>query len=253
MTWQTVWLALCLIVVAKGIDAATVNKDLEGINRKIESEKRGISQVQKQEGSVLQSLGRIESELEKKNMELRLANGKLDSILRELERKEAEAGKLVASIAQRRELLKRRAAALYRWHKGVSPLIMVSGDVSLGAFLQRKRYLEATVSFDRDLVEKLGAEVRRQELLRSELARKKAELAGQKQTLSEAKESVRRNVEEKKQLLASLRREKEARIRALKELEQAALRLQKMMEEISRRAVAKPQETPAGVGLDGVR
>ena len=250
---RTLGLGLCLILMPRGVDAASASKDLEGIRRKIEAETQGLSQVQKREGSVLQSLGQVQNDLEKKNKELKAATDKLNSIAREMAGNEAEAEKILASIGQRRGLLKQRAVALYRWHRGASPFTILGGDMSLSGFLQRKRYLEVTVAFDRDLVNRLTEEVRRQEALGNELAQKKEELAGQRETLREAKESVRRSAEEKKQILASLRREKGTRLRALKELEQAALRLQKMMDEISRRGVAKPQETPAGAGLDGMR
>jgi septal ring factor EnvC (AmiA/AmiB activator) len=253
LAYPALVVALCFMVLARGIEAATVSKDLEGIQRKIETEKRGISQVQKREGSILQSLGSIENELEKRNRELKIANGRMNAILREMARKETETQRIAASIGERRELLKQRAVALYRWYKGVNPLVILGGDVSLGVFLQRKRYLEATVAFDRDLVEKLSEEIRRQETLAVELAEKKKQLEDQREALKEAKESVRRSAEEKKQILAGLRREKATRAQALKELEQAALRLHKMMDEISRRAVAKPHESPAGLGLDGMR
>lgn len=250
---QAIGLGLCLILMPRGADAAGAGKDLEGIRRKIESEKQSISQVQKREGSVLQSLGQIENDLEKKNQELNAANSKLISIELETARKETEVEKIIASIGQKRELIRQRAVALYRWHKGVSPFVILGGDVTLGAFLQRVRYLEATVAFDRDLVETLSEEVQRQETLRKELTQKNEELAGQKQTLHEAKESVRKDVEKKRQILASLKREKESRMRALKELEQAALRLQKMIDEMSQRTVVKPQDAPTGTGSDGVR
>jgi len=247
-------LALCCLLAPRGVDAAGAGKDLEGIKRKIESEKQGLSQVQKREGSVLETLGQIENDLEKKNKELRTANNKLDSITREMAHKQSEVEKILASIGQKQELLRRRAVALYRWTKGVSPFTVLGGEATLGGFLQRARYLEVTIAFDRDLVERLGEEVERQETLRKELAHQQEELSGQRRTLSEAKESVRKEAEKKRQILASLRREKDTRARALKELEQAALRLQKMIDELSRKAaVNKPQEPPAGEGLDGRR
>ena len=247
-------LALCCLLAPRGVDAAGAGKDLEGIKRKIESEKQGLSQVQKREGSVLETLGQIENDLEKKNKELRTANNKLDSITREMAHKQSEVEKILASIGQKQELLRRRAVALYRWTKGVSPFTVLGGEATLGGFLQRARYLEVTIAFDRDLVERLGEEVERQETLRKELAHQQEELSGQRRTLSEAKESVRKEAEKKRQILASLRREKDTRARALKELEQAALRLQKMIDELSRKAaINKPQKPPAGAGLDVLR
>ena len=235
------------------LDAASVNKDLEGIKRKIESERQGINQVRKREGSVLQALGKIERDLERKTKELNTANSKLASILGAMQQKETEAQRLRISLDQRRDLLMKRAVALYRWHRGGGPFVLLSGEVPLGVLLQRQHYLEATVFFDRELVEKLNDEVTYQENVKRELAHQKEELSQQRRILAEVQDSVRKDGEKKKQLLASLRQEKEGRARALKELEQAALRLQKMIEEMSRRGVGKAPELPAGTGLDAMR
>jgi len=235
------------------LDAASVNKDLEGIKRKIESERQGINQVRKREGSVLQALGKVERDLERKTKELNTANSKLASILGAMQQKETEAQRLRISLDRRRDLLMKRAVALYRWHRGGGPFVFLSGDVPLGVLLQRQHYLEATVFFDRELVEKLSDEVTYQENVKRELAHQKEELSQQRRILAEVQDSVRKDGEKKKQLLASLRQEKEGRARALKELEQAALRLQKMIEEMSRRGVGKAPELPAGTGLDAMR
>jgi septal ring factor EnvC (AmiA/AmiB activator) len=237
--------------------AAPIDRDLQSIKQKIATERKGLSSLQTKEGSILQSLGKIETELDKRTKELKLANAKLSSIASELARKQAEAEQLSNSIASRLEILQRRAAALYRWRKSGSPLVVLNGDVSLGNFLQRRRYLEAALSFDRELLAKLEEESQNHEIVRQQLAHKKEELDDQKQTLGVAKDAIRREAEKKKVLLASLRREKETRVRALKEMEAASRRLEKMLEEISRRAVIKPRDTlpppTTGVGLEAMR
>jgi septal ring factor EnvC (AmiA/AmiB activator) len=233
--------------------AATVDKDLEGIKRKIEQEKQGITQVQKRTGSVLRTIGEIEGELQRKLQQLSQANAKLHSLLAEMRKKERESEKLTRSLLQREEQLKRRAAALYRWQRGGSPFVIFNGEVSLSGFLQRKRYLETTLAFDRELIQGLLDEASRHEVLKSELARKKEELNDHRRALSEVKDSVAREADKKRELLASLRREKESRVRTLKELEHAALRLQKMIDEISRRSAARPQEPVPGPGLEALR
>jgi murein hydrolase activator len=235
------------------LDAASVNKDLEGIKRKIESERQGINQVRKREGSVLQALGKVERDLERKTKELNTANSKLASILGAMQQKDTEAQRLRISLDQRRDLLMKRAVALYRWHRGGGPFVLLSGEVPLGVLLQRQHYLEAAVFFDRELVRKLSDEATSQENVKRELARKKEELDYQQRVLAEVQNSIRKDGEKKKQLLASLRQEKEGRVRALKELEQAALRLQKMIDEMSRRGVGKLPEVPAGAGLDAMK
>jgi septal ring factor EnvC (AmiA/AmiB activator) len=250
---SSLYLLVFLFFYGLRLDAASVNKDLEGIKRKIERERQGINQVRKREGSVLQALGKIERDLEKKTKDLNMTNSKLVSILGAMQQKETEAQRLRISLDQRRELLMKRAVALYRWHRGGGSFVLLSGEVPLGVLLQRKHYLAATVFFDRELVEKLNDEVTYQENVKRELAHKKEELSQQRQILAEVQDSVRKDGEKKKQLLASLRQEKDGRVRALKELEQAALRLQKMIEEMSRRGVGKVPELPAGTGLDAMR
>ena len=236
---------------------AAPSRDLEGIRKKIESEKKGLSQLQIKEGSVLESLGKIQSELDKRTKELKLANARLSRVASELALKEAEAQSLTRSIAARQPILAKRAVALYRWQKGGSSLMVLNGDVSLSQFLQRRKYLATAVAFDQTLLAKLQEESEHQEILRDELARKKEELNEQKQALNIAKEGVRREAEKKKILLASLRQEKATRLRVLKEMEAAAQRLEKMMDEISRRAMIKPREAPSprspGAGLDALR
>ena len=237
--------------------AATVDRDLEGIKKKIANEKKGLSQLQIKEGSMLHSLGRIESELDKKTKELKHANAKLSSIVSEVAVKQDQVERLKHSIASRREIFRKRAAALYRWQKSASPLVILNGNVPFSVLLQRRHYLEAAVAFDQELLTRLDEENRRQEILRQELAQKKQELDEQKNSLGIAKEAIRREAEKKKILLASLRRDKEIRLRALKEMEAAAQRLEKMLEAISRRAVVKPREVPAapstGLGLEAMR
>lgn len=242
-----------LLLVASDMTPAEADKDLERIKKRIENEKRGISQARKKEGSILHALGVIEGALEKKTVELNRANSKLDSIAVEIKKKEREREKIQAAVGKRQELLKRRAAALYRWHRGGSPFLLFNGGASLGEFLRRKRYLQTTMVFDQELVQALNAEAARQQALKEELARKKEELDNQRQALVEIKDSVRKEGEKKRELLASVRQEKDARERAVKELEQAALRLQKMIDEIAKRSSSKPQDTPAGTGFESLR
>lgn len=247
------WLAL-----AQTGRTATPSRDLEGIKKKIENEKKNLSELQVKEGSVLQTLNKIQTDLERSRKELSAANAKLGSLTAELRAEEAEAQRLGQSIAARRALWEKRAAALYRWQKDGAAVTIFNGDGSLGDFLRRRKYLAAAIAFDRDLVGKLEEESQHREILRESLARKQSELNEQKKALSVARAAVSREAEKKKLLLGSLRREKTTRERALREMEAAAQRLQKMMEEIARRALNKPkqQPTPApstGTGLEALR
>jgi len=246
-------LLLFVLVFPCCVDAASVDKDLEGVRKKIENERQGLSQVQKQEGSILQSLGKVDRDLEKKGRALKEASVKLDFIVAEMGKEEAEAERIHSSISQRQERLMQRAVALYRWYRSGSPFMILNGDVTLGGLLQRKRYLQTTVSFDHDLIEQLREEGQIQNALRTKLSQRKEELDNQRQILAEATVSVRKEAEKKREMLASLKQEKETRVRALKELEQAALRLQKMMDDLAKQGTAKQPEFPPGTGMGALR
>ncbi len=246
-----------LPLAALVLGAAAEKSDLDGIKKKIASEKKGLSELTKKEGSVRASLGEIESEISKRNRELKAANAKLSSILRELARQQAEADELKRSVALRRQILRRRVVALYRWQRTGSSLLLLNGAQSLASLLQRTHYLKATLSFDQKLLAQLRDESDRQARLREELNSRKAELDDQKQLIGAAREAVRQEAAKKKLLLASLRREKASRSKRLQEMQAAARRLEKMLEEIARRALVKPKDAPAipstGKGLDALR
>lgn len=247
----TIWLFPLSFLLFSTLHAAEAEKDLEGIKKKMAKEKQEITKVQKKEGSVLQSLEKIEEALERKNAELKRVNSKLEVILADMQKKEDEAEKIASSLRTRRELLKRRARALYKWRKSGSPFVLLNGSLSVTGLMQRRRYLQLTLAYDQDLVKFLRGESARQEAVGKELARKREGVDEQRRALVEIQESVRLEREKKKEVLSSLRREKDAHVRALKELEQAALRLQKMMDEISRRSVVQP--APAGAGFEAMR
>jgi septal ring factor EnvC (AmiA/AmiB activator) len=251
-------LTLPLVLIAlPALIGATANRDLEGIKKKIENEKKDLSRLQNKEVSVLDSLGKIQGELEIRNREIKLASAKLSTITGELNMKRAQAIRLAGSTARLREALQRRVAALYRWKRAGNPLVVFNSDVSLVSVMRRQHYLQAALSFDRELLAKLEEESHHHAVLREELSQKQEDLAEQKQALGTAQEAIRREAKKKQLLLTSLRREKDTRLRALKEMEAAARRLEKMMEEIARRALVKPKNLPTapspGGGLEALR
>jgi septal ring factor EnvC (AmiA/AmiB activator) len=251
--WVLPFAGLFSLLLTSVILAAEVEGELEGIKRRMQRERQEITKVQKKEGSVLQGLERIEEELDRKNRELKKINSRLESVLADLKKKEEEAEKISSSLRERRELLRRRAGALYKWQKGGSPFILLNGGLSVAEVMQRKRYLELMLAYDLGLVNTLRVESARQEALKRELAEKRQVVNDERRALVEVKESIRLERGKKREVLSSLRREKEVHVRVLKELEQAAHRLQKMLDEISKRSVVVSKESPSGVGLEAMR
>jgi len=249
--------ALLLVMAARGeLTGAAASKDLEGIKRRIENEKKGLSQLQIKEGSVLKSLGKIESDIDRKSKDLKIADARHASILEAMRKTEIEVEQLRGSITQRADLFRQRAVALYRWQRSGHPAWFIDGPSDLSAALQRQRYLAATLAFDRGLIADLQSRSQRQENLRRRLRDHKDRLTAQKKVLAAARAAVAREADNKKTLLASLRQEKAARLSVVREMEAAAQRLQKMLEDIARRPFARPKHSPvppsSGRGLDAM-
>ena len=248
----------CLLVLAgsKAVPGAVANEDLDGMKRRIESEKKGLSQLQIKEGGALKALSKIEEDLDRKSKHLKATDGQYSAILGAIEKTEAEARKVRGSISQREALFRQRATALYRWQRNGAPLRFAEGASDLGATLKRHRYFAATLAFDRGLIGEMHSETQRQESLRRQLSEQKDRLAEQKRLLVLARAAVAQEMDKKKILLISLRQEKDYRLKVLRDMAAAAQRLQKMLDEIARRTIVRPKDLPApsspGRGLDSL-
>ncbi len=242
-----------LLLLSQVIYGADREKDLEGIKKKIKKEKQGIIKVKEEEGSVLQSLEKIEKRLEGQISRLKGINASFKAISLDLQKREREEELLSLSLRVRRRLFKKRARALYKWQRGGSPFILLNGGGSVTDLMRRKRYLELMLVKDRELVDNLHSESAEQQALKKALVDKRKNLDRQKSALLKVKGSIRQERKKKRQILARLKREKKIRTRALKELEQAALRLQKMMNEIVRKPMVKPVKAYRGKGFAAVK
>ena len=242
-----------LLLLSQVIYGADRENDLEGIKKKIKKEKQGIIKVKEEEGSVLQSLEKIEKRLEGQISRLKGINASFKAISLDLQKREREEELLSLSLRVRRRLFKKRARALYKWQRGGSPFILLNGGGSVTDLMRRKRYLELMLVKDRELVDNLHSESAEQQALKKALVDKRKNLDRQKSALLKVKGSIRQERKKKRQILARLKREKKIRTRALKELEQAALRLQKMMNEIVRKPMVKPVKAYRGKGFAAVK
>ncbi len=248
----------CLLVLAgsRAVPGAVASKDLDGMKRRIESEKKGLSQLQIKEGGALKALGKIEEDLDRKSKYLKVTDDQYRAILGLIEKTETEARKMRGSMSQREALFRQRVTALYRWQRSSAPLRFAQGASVLGETLKRHRYFAATLAFDRGLIGEMHSETQRQESLRRQLSEQKDRLAEQKRLLGLARAAVAQEMDKKKILLISLRQEKDYRLKVLRDMAAAAQRLQKMLDEIARRTIVRPRDSPApsfpGRGLDNL-
>ena len=203
--WQQPSIRWRSLTVLALLGAGVGNQDLEGIKKKIESEKKGLSQLQIKEGSVRESLSKVETELAEKNGQLKTAKLGGRRCRKKWNQRNSKASSSITRSRRGENFWQQRAAALYRWQRGGSPLVILNGAASLSQFLRRQHYLQGAISFDRDLVTKLQDESARLAVVQEQLAKKKSELDGQKQAIALAQGRGASGLGEKKDSVGELR------------------------------------------------
>ena len=161
---------------------------------------------------MLQSLGAIDSDLEKKNRELKQTGLKLATVLSELQQKEAEATRFQQSI--------QNAGAFRRTSGCTIPLAAPrqalvhdhSKQLLLTGFFAAARAISPNdLAFDQALVQALSEQKVQQERVNKELAQKRDEVSKQKRALASAAEAVQKEAGKRRELLASLEDKKSKR------------------------------------------
>lgn len=242
-----------LLSMIQPVDGGNIEGRLRGIKKRITRQKEGITKVERKEDSMLHALAKIDDQLDRRNKMMKAIGSRLDAIIGDLQKTEQKLIRVRRSLKERRELFRKRAQALYRWQRGGSPFILLNGEISVGALMRRKHYLEIMLAQDHVLLAALLLDSVHQQTLKKELSVNRENLDKERMTLIRAKESIRRERQKKGVILARLRGEKKVRIRALKELEQAARRLQKMVEEIGRQMTARPTKAYPWAGFAALR
>lgn len=227
--WALCFIFLRLAAALSETGPESVTADRSRLQERIEQKKTEFEQIRAEEGSVLEVLGRIDAKLLERNRELERLNEALRRQETDVERTQGQQRTVLESLGRRKEVLASRARALYRWQRGGSPFVLLSGEFSVPQLMRRKRYLEIVLAHDLDLIDGLVREQAELEAVATELQAKRERLRQKRNASVALRASIRSEREEKNKVLYSLRREKRLRARALEELEAAAKKLEEMV------------------------
>lgn len=231
-------LCCCLSLPCALARAQTGSQDsLAKLEARIQGQKEDLEKLRAQETSVLAVLERVDQELDERNAELQQLNQLIRSHAEKVAATEASVDQVVTDLAAGRKAFLDRARALYKWHRGGSPFVLLTGDVSTLELMRRKRYLEIVLDHDRELIEGLARRAVELARLNDDLKRHRAGLNAERKRAVAARANVRRERERKRATLASVRREKGLRVRVLDELERASAKLQKLIDNSTKRAM----------------
>jgi septal ring factor EnvC (AmiA/AmiB activator) len=230
---------LCLLPLC-GLAGAQAKspEDLAKLEARIERGKEDLDKLRSQESSVLVVLERIDRDLDKRNTELKQLRNLTRSHARKVETTERAVKQVATRLQAGRKAFLARARALYKWQRGGSPFVLLTGDVSALELMRRKRHLEIVLNHDRELIDGLSRRAVELARLEGELKMQRAVLNDKRNEVVAVRASVRRERERKKTALYSVQREKRLRARVLNELERASAKLQELIND-SKKVAAK--------------
>lgn len=201
-----------------------VEKDLKDVGRSLIRERKVLERLQKQTGTLLQTLADIDSELAAAQDELGKTEERISDMERVLAENQQRQQHAAQSLAQRRQRLRVRLRTLYKMGD-VGWMNLVFGAESVDAGLERIRFLRRLAQSDRELI----AETRRQ---REVLNVADQKIREQKIRQQELTVQVRKRREEAEQARARqmdalklIHREEALHRRAIRELRAARKRL----------------------------
>jgi len=235
-------------------DSQEAKERLKLIEKELSGAKNKVKQAAKKEESILGQLEDMDRKLAAKRTEVRKLEGKLDSLSADIARTEVEIELMEARLADRREELRDRLAAMYKTHRMGGPwLIMVSGEY--GTLMKRYKYLSVMSERDRRMMADYEAEIRSLEEKKAGLASTLDEYDSVTNKRRDEARKVSAEERRKKELLASVRKQKGSYTALVKELQDASERMKSLIKELeeaaSRAAKLPPGEFPPLVpGLD---
>jgi murein hydrolase activator len=243
---------ICSLLLSGPTGAAETNRQsLSRIEGSIQHEKEDLEKLREQESSVLVVLERIDADLDARNAELKELNTRIARHAQKVKTTEGAVAQVSTRLRSGKQAFLERARALYKWQRGGSPFVLLTGDVSALELMRRKRLLEIVLNHDRELIEGLSKRAAELARLEGDLEGQRAELSAERNKVVAVRASVRRERERKKTTLYSVQREQRLRARALRELEQASAKLWEIIAK-STQAVAKSEPVAIKVAPEPV-
>jgi murein hydrolase activator len=230
-------------------------KELGGIKKKIQEEKRRIKEFDKKESSAISQLNVLDQNLFKKEKERRILDQKLKTVVQKVGRATEDLSFLNQNISSQETLVANRLVALYKFQDMGLPEVLFSSR-SYEEFRTQQRYFSSILLQDRELIEDYRKRQASIQGYRDQLRDDERELQRFKKKTERKKAEIQKNLGQKKKLLHAVREEKRVHLTAVKDLEAASIRLQALVDRLEREIRAKEKErtfSSAGKGLGALR
>lgn len=239
-------ISAALIVAVSVASAQNAKDELSGVKREIKAQKQLITKTRKVEAAISTELREILRTLEQKESDL----GKLGRDLRVVESSLAGTGRDIQRVTEeanrKRVEIERRLSSLYKAGE-LGTLRMFFSAESFPQLAENIRYMKSILENDKRIFDEYNQKIEQLKSLKSDLERD----ALKKERIMTGIEQKKREIEAEKSkkaaYLGKVRQDRKSYESSLKELQANAARLQAMLtrlEALSRRKLSSRHEKP---------
>jgi septal ring factor EnvC (AmiA/AmiB activator) len=235
-----------LMVVSSLAFAQNTKDELSGVKREIKAQKQLITKTRKVEAVISTELKEILRNLEQKESDLGRLGRDLRSVESSLDRTGREIQKVTEEANQKRMEIERRLASLYKAGE-LGALRMFFSAESFPQLAENIRYMRSILENDKRIFIEYNQKIDQLKSLKADLERD----ALKKERIMSGIKQKKREIEEEKSkkaaYLGKVRQDRKSYEASLKELQANAARLQAMitrLEALSRRRLSSSHEKP---------
>jgi septal ring factor EnvC (AmiA/AmiB activator) len=223
----------------KAVDQS--RKELGGIKKRIQEEKKRVKDISRKESSFLSQLNSLDRSLSRKLREQKALTQKLAVVERKAQKANRDLVYLGRTIDSQERLLSIRLVALYKFGDAEIPQLLFSSR-SYEDFMSTRHYLISLLEEDRRLIEDYRKRRTSVGDYQKQLKEDEQELQALKKESELKKAEIQKDLLRKGHLLESIRQEKKVHLAAIKELETASAQLQGLINRLEKELQAKARE-----------
>lgn len=238
---------LALLLMSATLAQAQNPKDeLSGVKREIKAQKQLITKTRKVEAVVSTELKEILRNLEQKEADLGRMNRDLQGVETSLDRTGREIQKVTEEANRKRAEIERRLASLYKAGE-LGALRMFFSAESFPQLAENIRYMKSILENDQRIFAEYNQKIDQLKSLKTDLERDAAKKTRIVSNIEQKKREIEEEKSKKATYLGKVRQDRKSYEASLKELQANASRLQSMitrLEALSRRKLSSRHEKP---------
>ncbi len=202
---------------------------LQDVSRQIEAQKDSLSQVKKQENSIMGQLQNLEQNMADKEQQIKMLATRIGETEEDILKTEEEIKISEEELQIQTEYLCERLLYMYEDGMDVSYLEVLFSATNIKDFLTRYDLLQYVVDQDMELIDSINKHRRALDIKKSDLEITKRELVSMREVQESQRSQLATQTDQKQELLDSVRLEKSSYQKALDELERTSRELEELI------------------------